>query len=108
MRLALGIPSKQWSFRDSELRATKRPCARLLDYWDVFRPINEIFKGSEFSIRLQESADVSRLNRIVPKEPVGERSEGGNAKVTGAGYRRTLTLSLRYFKRNGSKESNTR
>jgi hypothetical protein len=36
----------------------------LLDNWEVFRPTTEIVKGPDFSIKLQEGADVSRLNRV--------------------------------------------
>jgi hypothetical protein len=35
-----------------------------LDNWEVFRPATEIVKGPDFSIELQQGADVSRLNRV--------------------------------------------
>jgi hypothetical protein len=36
----------------------------LLENWEVFRPTMEIVRGPDFSIKLQEGADVSRLNRV--------------------------------------------
>jgi hypothetical protein len=49
----------------------------LLEYQDVFRPTTSIGRGPDFSIKLQDGADIPRLNRIVfrksPGKSVGAR-----------------------------------
>jgi hypothetical protein len=48
----------------------------LLDNWEVFRPTTEIVKGTDFSIKLQEGAEVSRLNRVAfRKSPLEKEVE---------------------------------
>jgi hypothetical protein len=36
----------------------------LLEYRDVFQPTTSIVRGLDFSIRLQDGADIPRLNRV--------------------------------------------
>jgi hypothetical protein len=48
----------------------------LSDNWEVFRPTTAIVKGPDFSIKVQEGADVSRLNRAAfRKSPLEKEVE---------------------------------
>jgi hypothetical protein len=48
----------------------------LLDNWEVFRPTKAIVKGPDFSLKVQEGADVSRLNRVAfRKSPLEKKVE---------------------------------
>jgi hypothetical protein len=48
----------------------------LLEYRDVFRPTTSIVRGPDFSIKLQDGADIPRLNRVVfRKSPLEKKVE---------------------------------
>jgi hypothetical protein len=48
----------------------------LLEYQDVFRSTTSIVRGPDFSIKLQDSADIPRLNRVAfRKSPLEKKVE---------------------------------
>jgi hypothetical protein len=45
----------------------------LMEYRDVFRPTNSVMRGSDFSIKVRNGADIRRLNRVTFRKSTLEK-----------------------------------